>query len=499
MTEDNARKVELVRAVEVEDRDATLLTREDRDQAEQRGRVAASGLSGRKSDDAFLVARADFIASRLLARHSGLARLIARSRWPGWIAFALPAAALAAGFLANEFGTDKRMDLLAIPLLGIIAWNLVAYLWIAVSAIASSGRQGQGYAGPLKTLMDLANKRGWQDTDNGTAIERAAASFRTRWFQITAPLNAARTSRTLHLAAALFAAGLIGGIYARALVVEYRAGWESTFLDPQTVRAILAAVLGPASQWSGVAIPPLTDIAAMRWTGAAARGVNAGPWIHLYTLTIAGLVIVPRLLLAAWQGARAFRLARRLPVTRRDDFYIRRLLRASGGSPGRVRITPYAYVPGEETRRRLAAVLEAAIGSGADIRFDEPVEYGGEDSWAAAQDIDPADDYHLLLFTMSSTPEAENHGQFASAVSQKRVAAGRGTLLGAMIDQTPYRAHFAGDPALEQRIAARLEGWRGVLAAADIVPLGIDLSDSDGNALAKRIEANLLPDAESRR
>lgn len=496
MTEDDARRVELVRAVELEDREEVLLTREDRHQADQRGRIAAAQATGRNSDHAFLVARADFAASRLRSRHSGLDRLFERSRWPRWPAIAVLIAALVAGVLANEFGNDKRMDLLAIPLLGTIGWNLLVYVLILFGATNRLLRKRTDGVDPLTAAFSRMSSG--QPIEHGTAVERAAASFRARWSTVTAPTNAARAARTLHFGAALFAAGLIGGIYARALVIEYRAGWESTFLAPETVRAILAAVLGPASTFSGVAIPPLPEIAAMRWSGPSASGVNAGPWIHLYTLTIAGLVVVPRLILALWQAGRAARLSRGLPVAGRDDFYIRRLLRASGSSPGRARVTPYAYLPGEETRRRLASTLQAIMGSGAEVRFDEPVEYGAEDRWAATREVDPSDDYHLLLFTLSATPEAENHGEFAATVARKRASA-KGTIVGALVDETPYRAHFAGDPALEQRIATRLDGWRKVLGASDMLPIGIDLSDLEGDALAKRIEANLIPDAEAER
>ena len=117
MTEDEARRIELVRAVELEDREATLLTREDREQADARARAEAAGAKGRKAERRFLAARAEFAAARLVTRHPGLSDLLAKSHWPRWLGVVLPLLALAAGFYANEFGTDKRMDLLAVPLL----------------------------------------------------------------------------------------------------------------------------------------------------------------------------------------------------------------------------------------------------------------------------------------------------------------------------------------------------------------------------------------------
>lgn len=493
MREVEARDLELVRAVELEDREGALLTREDREQALVHARSEAAGLKGSKAQNRFLAARAGFATTRLTTRHPGIERLLRGSRWPTWIGWVVPLLALAAGVVANEFGMDKRMDLLAVPLLGTIGWNLLVYLWIVLSL--ATGLQARA-ADPVLRGLSRLGSLGARGAEQGSTIQRAAAVFSARWARASAPLAMARSSRTLHLGAALFVIGLIGGIYARALVTEYRAGWESTFLGPETVHWLLAAILGPASTLSGVAIPPVDEIASMRWAASDTGGVNAGPWFHLYAVTLTGLVIVPRLLLSLWQGVRALRLSRNFPVAGKEDFYIRRLLRESGSSPGRARVTPYAYRPGEETKRRLASALRAVLGERAEVHFDEPVDYGGEDLWAETHTADPDDDYHLLLYTLSATPEAENHGAIAAALAQANERSGGGTMLGALIDESPYRAHFAGQAGLDERIATRMEGWRSKLAPAGINPLGVDLSHVGDDTLAQRIEANLIPDAE---
>ncbi|TMM48059.1 DUF2868 domain-containing protein [Qipengyuania marisflavi] len=492
MTEDEARQVELVRAIEVEDRQGGLLTREDREQADAYARSAGAAGSGRKAQDRFIALRGSFAATRLATRHPGIAAMLARSRWPRWLSLALPLLALVAGFLANEFGTGKRLDLLAVPLLGTIAWNVLVYLWLLVTALTGSGDRGA--ARLSRTAARAAGLGSNRDLERGTPLHRAIGAFQERWAQLSAPLASARAARTLHLGAALFALGLIGGIYLRALVIEYRAGWESTFLGPEAVNTVLTAVLGPASMATGVAIPDVAGVAAMRWTGPQTGGVNAGPWIYLYTATVVALVVIPRMVLAAWQGAKAFRLARHFPVAGREDFYIRRLLRGAGGPPANARITPYAYHPGEETRRRLAAVLRDALGDGAQIRFDEAVDYGAEEGWITAHPPSPEDDYHVLLFTLSATPEAENHGALADELAARIAQDAPGCVTAALLDETPFRAHFAGQAGLDERMATRLEAWRSVLSSAGIVPLGVDLSHEADEALAQRIESGLLPD-----
>jgi hypothetical protein len=419
-----------------------------------------------------------------------MASLLQRNRWPGWLGVGLPLLALAGGFAANEWGNAKRLDLLAVPLLGTIAWNLIVYLWLLLGSLV---RRTRHKGDILSSVMIRLSDVGPRSIAPGTPLQHASSVFNHRWAAASAPLTSARVARTLHFGAALFAVGLIGGIYLRALVIEYRAGWESTFLNPPAVHAVLSTILGPASWLTGVPVPPVEGIAAIRWTGPQTGGVNASPWIHLYTGTVAAAVVVPRLLLALWQGARAWRLSKRFPVPGREDFYIRRLLRSAGGAPGTARVTPYAYQPGQETRRRLTEALRGALGDGADIRFDEPVDYGAEDIWLATHPDDPDDDYHVLLFTLSATPEDENHGTLAMSLSDRLKRAKLGTVLATIVDESPFRAHFAGQSGLEDRIAVRLQAWRKVLSGAGVVPLAIDLAQPMDAEFAQRIESGLLP------
>lgn len=487
MTEDEARQVELVRAIETEDADAALLTREDREQADAHARAVTGVPAGRADEARFIAARAGFATTRLATRHPPVAALSDPHDWARWLWWLVPFAALIAGFVANELGSGRRLDLLAVPLLGTIAWNLLVY---AALPFRGLGRRALP-ARPRFTRLG-------QHAAGDTPLARGLRTFRLGWAARSAPLIAARTGRTLHLGAALFALGLIGGIYLRALVIEYRAGWESTFLGPEAVHAILSFVLGPASLMTGVAIPPVSEIAAMRWTGPTTGGVNAGPWIHLYTVTLVGLVVVPRLLLAAWQASRAWRFARHFPMPGREDFYVRRILRAGGGRSGAVRITPYAYRPDEATQRRLEVALRAAFGDAAQVRFDAPVDYGAEETWLAAHAADPGDDHHILLFNLSATPEAENHGALATGLARRIASEATGTHLSALIDEAPYRAHFAGQPGLDERIAGRLSAWRRVLADAGVPPVALDLSRPADAALVERLESGLMSDAAMR-
>jgi hypothetical protein len=76
----------------------------------------------------------------------------------------------------------------------------------------------------------------------------AILAFVDDWARRSAlALRHARGSASCILQRAALASGVIAGLYLRGLAFEYRAGWESTFLDAPTVRAILAFVYAPGT------------------------------------------------------------------------------------------------------------------------------------------------------------------------------------------------------------------------------------------------------------
>ena len=194
MTEDEARKVELVRAVEIEDSDAVLLTREDRQQADVYARSREPAIEGRASEHSFMARRAEFAAARLTTRHPGITELLGRTSWSRWIGWAVPLAALAAGFLASELGTGKRLDLLAVPLLGTIAWNLLVYVGLVIAA--ASGKHAAA-GNPIFRFLAWISGTASRNFDRGTSLHRAANAFQQRWANLSASLQGARIARTL--------------------------------------------------------------------------------------------------------------------------------------------------------------------------------------------------------------------------------------------------------------------------------------------------------------
>ncbi|WBY16118.1 DUF2868 domain-containing protein [Erythrobacteraceae bacterium WH01K] len=504
LAEDDARHLLLVRAAEMRDRDEQLLTREDRTQADAFAREAASG-EGRRAPQVFLAARSRFAVQRLEARHPGIARALKLSRFPRWL-FVIPGAAFVLGVLSNELDGGSRMELLAFPLLGVIIWNLIVYAGILLGPIIRlvRGRDDEDRQPRRQWWQILGNPLaalGSNGSGGGasTLSQGVLGDFAHDWARASAKLNASRIALIFHLAAALFAIGLVAGIFLRALTTEYRAGWESTFLGAGEVEALLSLLLGPASLLTGIAIPDESGIAALRWTGEGAEGIrtggaNAGPWIILWTATVIGVVAVPRLLLAWWQAVRASITAGRIRVPGRDDFYVRRLLRSvgKGASGGGIRVTPYAYTPDGGARSSLQTALRDVIGEGAEVTIDPACPYGAEEDWLARIPPDEDADLHIVLFSLSATPEAENHATFVRLLREFYDSAGQGVRVAALVDEQPFRAHFAGRAGLDRRIEERLESWSRMMAGVNAPMLSLSLDGHPPRDVVERLENTLL-------
>ena len=59
----------------------------------------------------------------------------------------------------------------------------------------------------------------------------------------------------------------MAGLYLRGLAFEYRASWESTFLDASIVRPIVAFAYAPGALLTGIAVP-----------GVGCRGGDSRAW-----------------------------------------------------------------------------------------------------------------------------------------------------------------------------------------------------------------------------
>jgi hypothetical protein len=260
-------------------------------------------------------------------------------------------------------------------------------------------------------------------------------------------------------------------------------------LGPQAVHGLVHLMLWPASLLTGITLPDVSRIAALRW-GAGSPGENAGPWLHLYAATGILFIIGPRLILAGWNALRAARLKAAFPVPGQSDFYIRRLLRSLRGGAPVVRVVPYSFHPPERTQRRLLQLFADVLGEKTQVTLEPPIDYGAEDEWLAALDLAHGDADHLVvLFNLSATPEGENHGALVSGLRRAITAAGSGAGLTVLLDESAMRSRAGADGAA--RIESRRAAWEAMLRQHHAVPLVLDL-DAEAATLARPLEAALL-------
>jgi hypothetical protein len=114
--------------------------------------------------------------------------------------------------------------------------------------------------------------------------------------------------------------GAVIGMYVRGLFFDYNVVWRSTFIrDADVVSLILQCFLGPAALFLGQPLPDASE-AVLLMTPA---GVPAAKWIHLYAVSAALFVIIPRMAMALVASIRRQAIARKMPLDLRADYFQR--------------------------------------------------------------------------------------------------------------------------------------------------------------------------------
>jgi len=337
-----------------------------------------------------------------------------------WLVPVFVAVALAAGLATSAIGEARRINLHTAPILLLIGWNAFVYLAMIVGRMTRRGR-----VAPARTL--IAWIAGWpvRRLAGRAAAGEGMRIAITRWLDAHHDVLLARTAVALHLAAAFFMMGAIGGMYLRGVGFEYLAGWESTFLDARAVQRVLSAALLPGELLTGLAVGDAAHIESIRFHDGAGGG-PATSWIHLFAISGAAWVIVPRLALAALAGARTTGLAR--ATTTRHD----------------VTVTAHGVRLDAPTRARAEAALVGALGLTVRVTFA-----GDTPRPQAAQ---------ALLFALATTPEDEVHGALLREAGPRAV----------LVDERSFAERFGDDAAVMDR---RRNAWTTFLGRFGQVPL----------------------------
>ena len=489
MHADALRRILLVKSVEDHDADGAVLTHAEREAATReavRAHPATDATTAARDTRTWRVLdrRARELYERLVQRHPVVGRTVMLESQASLASLLVLCVAFVCGMVLSMLDSRVRIEILAFPLLGVVLWNLAVYAVLMIAAMRRPTRRSTG-AGAAAGWVAWPLRWGWQ---RAAALVRQASfyhrplaaalrRFADDWWPHAQPLVALQGKRVFHLAAAALAFGLVAGLYVRGIALEYRAGWESTFLTADQVRALLHLLYGPAAALTGIVLPAdEASIEALHWRDGSGGG-PAAPWIHLSAATALLFVVLPRLLLAAWSSIGLARASRSLTPPDALLPYARGVLGASDAAPAAaiVRVTPYAYRPDTASLVGLNTLLQAAHGPGTRLDLGDPIAYGDEDALRSRPVSNG--DVEAVLFTLAATPEAENHGAVLVALRDALARARSAARLLVMVDESPFVAHLRGDASFDARVEERRGAWREFVtrhgAEACIADLGV--------------------------
>lgn len=490
MNEADVRRVLLVRAFEEERGGKRFLEASELSAASREARVEAGGKL-----EAFLLARANRLYASLRETVPGLDRLYAAAglRGPGGVL--VFGAMLVCGVLIDRAGGGRFLNLLAFPLIGMLAWNLLVYATLALGSLRSNGKAPRSARGWLlaPAAWICAPERPWSRWSRVADSAGTAAhgqDFLADWTSAAAPLYAARLTRILHLGAAGLVLGAIGGMYLRGLVLEYRVGWESTFLDAAGVHRFLSVALWPGLLAGIGELPSVEALEALRGAPESGASENAARWIHLYAFTALTLVLLPRCVLALAGGLRIARLERELPVRFDVDPWALRQFAGDRGSAIEVRTLIYAHRMGTRSSEGLRSFALDFFGNRAAVLEREELAYG--DDYVARESERP-ERCELIVFNLAQTPESEVHGRFCRAAAERATGARGKRAALVIIDEASFTERLGDDEESRGRLEARRRNWSRVLGELDLEPVFLDLSDHVSNEALGRAREALWP------
>jgi len=459
---DDTKKFLLVRAVEEADREGGVIPLDDRSVREGEG-----------DDPNKLLDRADRLFGNLEAAHPRqVGAAVSATASHSWVKIVIILVAFAVGIATKQLGPEKRVNVLAFPLLGVLAWNALVYLFAIGGAFFHKAKGSALLGGVVSKFAERAMRR--IESKGDRELESGLSRFVGAWYQLTASARVCSLRSSLHLGAAALSVGVVAGMYWNGLAFQYLAAWESTFLGPDGVHGLFAALFAPASAISGIPLPGIEEIRAMELkTGD--EGVSAAPWIHLFAITVGMFVVVPRLLMA-WRFHRKSR-AQEAAIDFREvaPEYIDRLLRTREGGNLIARLFPHRMELGSKERDRLRALVHQIWGGKLVVEFEDPILYGDEDEAQFE-----AGDYQLLVLNFSATPEEESQGRL---VKRFRDQLSRTGLV--ILDAQPFRERFGGLGEFERRKEERRSAWESILGRS-----GVGFAIFDGSADETRLAAS---------
>ena len=183
MNEASARQVVLLQALETAANPTPGWTAQD---AAWASRVALESTAAGAPADCYLAERARHAMQRVVPREPAVAEALQRRVWRAswWLGAA--ALGLLVGLLADSIGSGQRINLLAPPVWGVVAWNVLVYAllpWAALRGLLARQRPAAGsLARGLRALRERLSERvaGRASTSASPTLLAFAAAW-SRW------------------------------------------------------------------------------------------------------------------------------------------------------------------------------------------------------------------------------------------------------------------------------------------------------------------------------
>lgn len=385
---------------------------------------------------------------------------------PGWLVSTGWIAAFGIGWALSAVGQEREINLLALPLMGILGWNAV----VVVISLVALLRPSRGSAAGERVEHFFRRMSAWKSPSAQDAVARLPQKAPARFHELASATWRARLASRfrawLHLGAALIAIGSIAGMFARGWSRDYQAVWESTLLEANGASQFLGALFTPASKVTGIRVP-LEKIPGMqRVEGREAQSPDsARDWICLYGATLGLLVVLPRFLLLLLELAHARKISRRALLGVEWQAYARRVLSLVEGAGAPAHVLTHglqADAAAQDRWRQWAHQHWKDVGP---VDFQavpvaEETEY--LESWR------PTAPRVLLVFNMSNVPEAEIQRELAEGVSRKLQANLSSAPLVVALEDRELRQRWAGFADGEKRLADRLGTWKETMSGLPV-------------------------------
>ncbi|WP_447970410.1 DUF2868 domain-containing protein [Nitrospira sp. M1] len=491
MDVDTLSKIVITWSCEEEDPAGQFLSLHDRQRAEKLAREthgsAETDAALRVSEERFVIDRAERLTATLERRYSvfRLTRRLTQRHIPLVLIGTL---AMIGGFLTDPIGPEGHINLLHFPLLALVLWNIGLYMWSGMNWLVSRARTNarvEGLAQWLATsglAISQLNVRIVQrkSPEEKHWIVASLTRFFSLWSSLVGRAVRLQGKSILHGAAAVLAVGVILGMYLRGFAFEYRASWQSTFLETEQVHGILGIILFPASIILGVDFPSLQMLATLRAPGSE----NAAVWIHLWAVTCLLVIVIPRIVLAL--------ITRRIAMTQfesltlpLDEPYFQRMLAPFRGNGIWVEVLPYQCQLDHSLTERLERWCLQMFGNASSVQTRSSLPYGEVEYSMKIEKRIPL--RVLIIFDVTTTPEHEVHGAFLQHM-QDHVAcwSAGGSLLIVVLTGTYQKGMN------QQRQQERMQSWQRFMSGHGIEPLFFS-SAIENDELLKQATGKLWP------